>query len=520
MKQTLGLTPGITKIAGVIGVILLIAGGGVAIWRPESVFLSSLIWVVALLHLAVFFVGHFETMKGFSARRSTRLGADSLLMAGLFITILGILNFIAYRHSTRWDLSSAETFTLSPQTVRILKGLKDDLRLLAFFPERSDGGIAVRDLLESYRFQSRKVTVEMIDPDKKPHLAKQYNVTQYETVVVVAANGRTVTAKAADEQEITAAMIRVSHDAQKTVYFVEGHGEHSIKDEERSGYAMIAASMTQQGLLVKTVTLLAEKRVPDDAAVVIIAGPQRPFTPEERAVLSDFLARGGQLFALVDPAVATDLAPLFAEWGVALSDDQVVDPTSGLGGRVPIITPGSYPDHDITLKFDLATFYPLARSVAPSGAPDFDFEPILKTGTNSWKTAQMTDEITLDPAQDERGPITIGAVTQKKSDVTKDGTEPDPALGAQRARLVVIGDSDFATNNVVHSAGNGDLFQNVVRWLTDETDLIAIRPKEAKTTTLLISSQQAGALFMVSVLLLPIAILTSGWIVRRRRSRL
>lgn len=520
MKQTLGLTPGITKVAGAIGAVLVIAGGVVAVRLPEQVWTASLLLAVALLHLAVFFVGHLETMKGFSARRSTRLGADSFLMAGLFIAILVLLNFIAARHFMRWDLSSAETFTLAPQTVKILKSLKGDLRLLAFFPEKSNAGIAARDLLENYRVQSRKVTVEMIDPDKKPEIARQYKVTENETVVVVS-GGRTVAAKTADEPEITAAIIRASRDA-KTVYFVEGHGEHSIGDEERSGYAMIAASMTQQGLAVKTVTLLAEKRVPDDAAVLIIAGPKRPFAPEERSALSDFLARGGQLFALLDPAISTDLPPLFAEWGVALPDDQVVDPTSGLGGGVPIVSPGSYPDHEITRKFDLATFYPLARSVAASEAAGFDFEPILKTGKGSWKTDQMESEITLDPERDQRGPITIGAVSRKMSDAAATGADSEhPARsGANKARLVVIGDSDFATNNVVHAAGNGDLFQNVVRWLTDDTDLIAIQPKAVKTTTLLISAQEAGAFFMTSVLLLPIATLTSGWIVWRRRRRL
>ena len=340
MKLPLGFTPRVTKLAGLIGVILAIAGGVVALRLPEQVWTASLLCAVAVLHLAVFLFGHLETMKDFSARRSTRLGADSLLMVVLFIAILSLINFIAARHAVRWDLSSAERFTLSPQTVKILKDLKGNLRLLGFFSERSSDNAAVRDLLESYKFQSRKVTVEMIDPNRKPDIARKYNVT--EESVVVEFGGRTVMAKAADEPEITSAIIRASRD-EKTVYFVEGHGEHSIEDNERSGYAMIAASMRQQGLRIKTTSLLAEKQVPNDAAVVIIAGPKRPFAPEERAALSDFLKRGGQLFALVDPFGGADLAPLFAEWGIALSEDQVIDPTSGLGARCRLSPPATTP---------------------------------------------------------------------------------------------------------------------------------------------------------------------------------
>ncbi len=522
------INPRITRTSGWIGVMLIVAGGVVWNAMAEPGWIPTVLAALAALHLAVFFIGHFEALKAVSARRSTRLGVNSVLMVVLFIVILTLLNFISARHAARFDLSSAGDFTLSPQTIRLLKGLKKEVRVLAFFPERSPGVQAARDLLEGYRFQSSRVKYEIIDPDKNPERARQYKVTEPETLVVES-GAQIATAKAASEQEVTSALIRASRDTKKTLYFVEGHGEHALEEMERQGYSFLKVALEGQGFAVKALSLLAAKSVPNDAAVVVLGGPQRAFADVERAALGDYLARGGQMLVLLDPSVQTGLEPLLAQWGVRLQEDWVVDPTSGLGGMIPIVT--GYSDHEVTRKFDMATFFPLARSVTESGAAGFRFEPILKTGPSSWRTVQMKGDITLDPARDQKGPITIGAVVRKEEGGTQaDADAPDQsgATGhadgaspaASKARLVVIGDADFATNAIVRSAGNGDLFQNAISWLAEEKDLVSIRPKEGVGATLLLSVQQDHTLFAVSVLILPVAILVSGLTVWRRRRRL
>lgn len=516
------LTPRLIQISGALGVAFAVAGAVGYATAPQGVWIHTVLLLLSVLHLGVFFVGHFESFKSFSARRSTRLGANSVLIVLLFVAILAILNFIVARHPQRFDLTASGAFSLSPQTIQIVKGLKKEVRFLAFFPETGDKTQAARELFESYRFQSRKVSYEVIDPDKHPQVARQYNITQYETVVLESGK-RTVTAKEPTESGLTAALIRIGRESQKTLYFVEGHGEHAIGDDDRGGYSSMKEAMAGQGFAVKPLLLLGGGGVPADAAVVVIGGPRRPFAPEETDALSAFLKRGGRLFALIDPSTQANLDALLSQWGVTLRDDLVVDPTSGLGGTIPIVVPGSYPNHAITRQFELATFYPAARSVAPTTVAGFRFEPIIQTGKNSWRTTQTQGEITLDPERDEPGPITLGAAIQKTSPPKESDPENPEEVAASTdggARLVVIGDSDFATNAVAQSAGNGDLFQNVVSWLADEGDLVSIRPKEANTSTLLLSMQQGITLFLVSVVLLPLAILVWGLTVWRRRRRL
>ncbi|MFQ5949600.1 MAG: Gldg family protein, partial [Nitrospiria bacterium] len=199
-------------------------------------------------------------------------------------------------------------------------------------------------------------------------------------------------------------------------YFVEGHGEHSIEDTEREGYSFLKETLEKQGFAVKKLLLLSEKRIPEDADVVIIGGPQRPFTDEERMALENYLDGGGQLFVLLDPMVKTDLEQFFSKWGARLEEDIILDPMSGLGGAIPIINPGGYLPHEITKQFNLATFYPLARSVSfdTSLEDKFLFEPFLQTSQTSWLTKQVVGDLAIDPARDKKGPITIGGVISDK----------------------------------------------------------------------------------------------------------
>jgi len=507
---------GVVLLSGILGAVLGAAGFAAYLAWPDRVWIYMTLEGVAVVHLLVFLVAHFEMLKVFSRRRSTQFGANSLLMVLLVVAILAILNFIVSRHPVRVDLSGSGAFTLSPQTVDVLKNLKEEVRVLGFFAERGSAQNQARDLFENYTHQTSKFKYEMIDPDRRPEVARQYNITEYDTMVLKRGTASTML-RVVSESSLTSALIRVSRAVPKTLYFVEGHGEHALQDKERGGYSHLDESLVAQGFTIKPLLLLSEKKVPDDAAVVIVGGPQRPFAEEEWMALDGYLARGGRLFVLVDPIVQTGLSPFLEKWGVRLDNDLILDPTSGLGGVVPVVN--RYPEHEITRKFKLATFFPMARSVAfhtPPSDPSLRFETILQSNPSSWLTTQVVGDIAIDPERDKKGPITLGGLV-RYPDTPSDTPESDDRL---KMRLVVFGDADFATNGVASALGNGDLFQNVVNWLAEEKDLVSIRPQEAKTSTLLLSVQQTNTLFLVSVLIVPLTLLIVGLSIFRRRRRL
>lgn len=506
------------KLAGIGGGILGAGGIILSLVSPGWIRWVTVMEAVAFGLLAFFFIMHFEALKDFSRRRSTRFGANSLLMVILFLGILGIGDFLFSRHHLRLDLSEGGQFSLSPQTITVLKDLKKDVRMTAFFQEGSGSRAALKDLVDSYRYRTQKISVEFIDPDRSPAIAKKYGITAYDTTVLESGS-QEATVRNPTEQELTNALIRVTREGKKIISFVEGHGEHPVGNQEKDGYSLVKDSLEKEGYGVKSLLLLQEGQVPQETAVVVAGGPQKPFLPHEISALETFLSGGGQLLLLLDPETKQNLGGLLSAWGITLDKDIIIDPFSRLFGgdyTVPIVN--TYPTHPATQEFNLATFFPLASSLTfdPAKEKDFLFSPLAQTTPNSWGEKNLDLLLTRkvaqnNPQEDRQGPLTLAAAVTFK----KEGTS-----SSERARFVVIGDSDFAANGSFHFSGNGDFFLNVVSWLAQEEDLISIRPKETKGGPLFLSAQQGRVLLYFPVIILPASVLIVGLTIYRKRRRL
>lgn len=518
----MSLKKSFTAAIGVFGALFAIAGIFVYAIFGEMVWLYTTLEILAVIQLSIFSISHFEMLKDISSQRSTKFGVNSLLMVVIFIAILSILNFILARHEIRVDLSDGGTFSLSPQTELVLEHLEHEVTFIAFFTEQVNRqGQAnhqgrAKDLLKNYERHSPKVSYRIIDPDKKPGLAKQYGLKEYNKIVVES-GGRFIIARDLSEAGLTSALIRTSRKTKKTFYFVEGHGEHGIEETGRDGYSKIREALEQEGFTVKKHSLLTAGPIPEDSDVLIIAGPKRPYTDQELADLRRYLNQNGQLFVAIDPMQETALESFFLEWGILLRDDIILDPGSGLGPAIPTINPDGYLPHEIVQNFNLASFFPVTRSVSfdISKVNTYRFSPFLQSGENTWLTEQSEGELTVDAERDQKGPIIFGGVVTSNTGHTDSGTEQ-----LQQMRIVVVGDSDFGTNSVARAAGNGDLFQNIITWLADEGDLVSIRPQEIPTTTLLLNDKQMAVIFSVSVLILPIGIMSIGLVIWRKRRQL
>ncbi len=261
--------------------------------------------------------------------------------------------------------------------------------------------------------------------------------------------------------------------------------------------------------------------------MVVVAGPRTDFLAPEVEGLRRYLAKGGKLFLMLDPPDRADAAPpanliaLAREWAVEVGNGVVVD-VSGVGRllgtdeTVPVVA--SYPNHPIVDNFNLLTAYPLARPVtAVAGGVNSRFaQAFAETSGNSWaesdvKTMLTGGEIKFEEAAgDKKGPITIGAAVaaavenaapaEKKSD---DAPKPE-------TRVVVLGDSDFASNGVLGIQGNRDLFMNVLGWLAQDENLISIRPREAGDQRITMTSGQQTRVLLVVLLVIPALVLGNG----------
>lgn len=527
----------ILGIVGWLGTAIVFAAVVMRFLKPEwDQYASYAAWG-GLACLLLYTAGQWREIAVFFRRRQARYGA---LASASVLIVLGILiavNYLSSRQNKRWDLTENQQFSLSDQTVQLLRKLDAPVKFLVFDQEANFDRFRTR--LTEYEYHSNDVDVEYIDADKRPVQARQYEIQSYGTVVIEY-KGRRERVTSDREEDITNGLIKVITGEQKKVYFVQGHGEKSHTSTERDGYGSIAAGLGRDNYGVDGLVLAQHKEVPADASVVVVAGPKTDLLQGEADMLRRYLGRGGHVLLLVDPPEADGggqpvIEALLKEWAVDAGRNIVVD-VSGMGqligtdASVPVAA--SYPAHPITDRFNVLTAYPLARSVGPvsGGANGRSAQTIVETSPRSWAEADIKaigtgGEVELNQDKgDKPGPVSIGvAVSAPAADAA--GTTGDAAKDAKgeerkkpESRLVVMGDSDFAANFALGIQGNRDLFLNAVNWLAQQENLIAIRPKEAGDRRITLTARQQTGIFWMSLLVVPAAVLGLGiWTWSRRR---
>ncbi len=506
--------------------------GGI-VW-PQKMTLALVIGALGLAALAAHVVLNLSALKQSFRRKSFLYSGNLLLVVFLVLAILGLVNYFLSKNHYRMDFTTAKLHSLSGQSVSVLKNLKTDIAFKGFFREGNYGRAALENLLKIYAYHSDKIKYEFIDPDKNPGLVKRYDVTQDGTTIIEAGDkeSRITTTS---EEDVTNALIKATRAQKKVVYFLDGHGEESVEETGDNGFATAKTELEKLGYEAKKQTLALADRFPKDCALLVVPGPQKDLLPNEYETIRTYLKDGGRVLFMVDPETAT-LLPLFlADYGFKLENDIVVDTVSRLLGGdyfMPVVS--EYESHAITDKFGYATFFPFARSVEvgetkPEGAT---VTVLAKTSPNSWSERQLDQkEVKFTPDKDKQGPVGLAAVSVFKTKPAgpapaeaKPG-EPAPAEAAvkpepteKEARIAVVGDSDFAKNRYYGLSGNGNFFLNIANWLTEESDLIAIQPKTQTPRTIQLTPSQGRLLFLVSVIILPLAVLLLGvsvWVRRR-----
>jgi ABC-type uncharacterized transport system involved in gliding motility auxiliary subunit len=499
---------------GILGTVLAVAGLITYHLRPDLILAVTVVEGLALLCLTLYFLLHFETVKAFSGRRSTRLGANSLLMVLLFTTILVIVNFLASRHSVRWDLSENQNFTLAPQTYRVLRTLPKEVKITVFTREKDPGFQAYKERLESYRQASTKLAVEFIDPEKQPKMAQNYGIFRTDTAIFES-NGQTIRVTSPSEVELTGALLRISKDVKKRIVFVEGHSERSLEDKERTGLSVAKEALIKQGYEVGTLSLLQEAAVPSNTSVLVLAGPRRAVTKEEQDRIHAYVEKGGHLLVLVDPDTHTGLESLLGRWGLGLGSGVLVDLQDRLAqGDLTALLVRTFTEHEITQDLTSAVLFPLSRHITfdEQAGNAWDYVPLARTSPNSWAEMNLQGRVvSLNEEEDIKGPLPLAAALAPKK-APEEG-RPSPAI-------VVVGNSTFATNAYFNFPGNSDFFLHTTGWLAEERDLISIAPKEPALRPFTPNPLQERALLYVQVIFLPLMTFLTGMLVWRKRRRL
>jgi ABC-type uncharacterized transport system involved in gliding motility auxiliary subunit len=499
---------------GAIGAGLAAAGLIAYSLVPDKLWLVTFLEGSALACLLWFFATHFKRLKAFTAQRSTRMGANSALMIVLFIAILAIVNFLAARHSVRWDFSENQNYTLAPETHRVLRNLPRDVNITVFTREKDPGYQGYKERFDSYRQASPKLTIQFIDPERQPKVAQNYGITRTD-IAIFESGPQSVRITSPAEVEITGALLRVSKDTKKRLVFLEGHGERSLEDKDRGGLALTKEVLQKQGYDTASLSLLQESAVPENTDVLIIAGPRRTVTKEEKERIQAYVAKGGHLMVLVDPDTQSNMDDLLNVWGIELGRGVLVDLQDRLAqGDLTALLIRTFTDHEITHELTAAVLFPLARHLVfhEDKGKDWDYVPLARTSPRSWAETDIKGRVvSYNEKEDIQGPLALAAALSPKQ---------APEEGKPRPALVIVGNSSFASNGFINFPGNSDFFQRAIGWLTEEGDLISLTPKDPAVRPFVPNPLQERILLYVQVILLPAMTVLGGLLVWRKRRRL
>ncbi len=495
--------------------------------------------VMMLLHLVL----RFDAIARALGRRQLKYGGNAVLMSAAVLALLVGVNYFAGRHTKRWDLTKGQRFGLSDQSRKVVQGLKDDVELIYFLNQREQQVTKeAEDRLKEYAVASRRLKVAYVDPLKEPARAREHDLKAVPTLVLRRGDKtEKIQSASLTEQEVTNALIKLTREAKKKVCFLAGEGERSIDQTDEGGFSSLRAALEKNHYEVETISLIRENQVPQGCSLVVVGGPQKDPQPEVIDGLRGYVKSGGKALLMVEPELSEAFprfTTLLGEWGIEAKKDTVLEVYARLTAEGIVLRPDErivvqqYPFHEITKDFPFVMRLQTARSLVPATTPPTGVrvETLLQTSPNSWAETDLASLASpaLDEARDKRGPISIATTATievaqpspapDKTDANK--SEADKADEKKReGRVAAFGDSDFAANANLGYEGNQDFVLNTFAWLSEDEDLIAIRPRDPEDQRLFLTARQEKLVYGTALALLPGLCLFAGiyawW---RRRS--
>jgi ABC-type uncharacterized transport system involved in gliding motility auxiliary subunit len=442
--------------------------------------------------------------------RQTKYAAYATIYILIVLAVVVVANVLGDRYNKSYDGTSNKRYSLSEQTAKIVKGLKQDASITYFDQPR--GFEHAKDILDRYSNLSPKIKVEYVDADKQPELARQAGIKNYGTAVVQI-GARKEEAKSITEEGVTGAFIRDLKNNTRTVCFVAGSGEHQIDDSDRNGYSQLKDLLGKDEYTAKSINLLQKAEIPSDCTVLVVGGPGSDYQQPAVDAIKKYVEDGGRALFMLDPPLKMGrseiadndaLTKLLQSWGVTLQPDLILDLNPigqlvGLGPQVALVS--SYDSHPIVNEMKrTATGFPLARSLEVKNADKTNVQKLFSSSESSLATSNLSSpSVNPNDPKNKKGPMAIAAA----------GTYSTGKENSQ-GRFVVIGSSSWAANSFLRFNGNRDLALNTMNWLSSDEDLISIRPKEQDDRRIIMTRSQLMWVRTTSQFLLPLIVVVAG----------
>ena len=521
----------------------LFAAGSAAFLAGETIWIWAVFLGLGVVGLGTWVVLELARLRHFFTKRTTHEGLNALFTVVLALVLAVVVNLIARGYDWKKDFTKNRFYSLSEQTEKVLKGLKQEVRLKAFVNPVASG--EYQRAIDRYTYLSPNLKFSFIDIDRDPFATRRYDIKELNTLIVETDSRQEKIIVPTDdpkfEEKVTNAIIAVTKGDKKTVCFVAGHKESVLSDTGPEGLSEMKEKL-EIGRYKTREIFLATEGIPSVCEVVVMPGPRSALTDAELGTLESHVKSGGKVLLMVEPESSPKLKGFLANFGLDWRSGQTIvemDPRLRPHRGSPefpfVITYDT--TSEITKRFQgqpTLLSFPTPIEKATTVPNDFIVTSLFTSSANSFEISVarlMKASGALDVKGLRRGPISLAAtVTGKvqspqaaaKNDKPEGNKDEEPAKESNDAefRLVVVGDTNFATNALVRNVLNTDMFENILSWLAKEEDLIAIRPKESNASELRVSEFNSRLIAWVSVVIAPLGMWILGiavWL--RRRSK-
>ena len=477
-----------------VGFVLIICLGGL-------LFATSLTWYPFMW---ILLIGGFGGIASWAIIErkiildflTTRSSKNGLSMGALIIAVLCVLitvNFVSTRYSKTFDLSLTQQYTLSEQSKKIMDGLTEKLEIVYFYQDGLENvekdKKAFARLTKIFQDYSSRVSLQFVEINSKPALVKEFGATRPSGEPFLSFKSRKNRIEGLTEQDFVNAIIKVTRESFKTIYFISGHNERVIDQEKNSLSISSFANLIQKNAFkTQSINLFETGKIPDDASVVIIAGPTELFQKNEIAVLETYLQNGGRLLLFLENKFDGGLRPLLDQLGIELQNHFVANVFSSQVGSVvdlnqPTVGVQFAADHQITRMFTQnngVSFLQPASFIVKQNSATIKDDVLIQTPEAAVALAALSSSDYSGKPQ----PFTLA--------VEASGTY---ATSKKNFKVIAFSDVDVISNSLLFQRSNKDLMLNAVSYLAGETDLVAIAPKNPQISNILMKEPEFAQLF-------------------------
>ncbi len=433
---------------------------------------------------------------------------NNALFYFLIIVSAGLIAQLSVKYNTSYDWTNNDRHSLSSSSVSLLSQLKIPITISVFISPNNPLMSELEKLLSTYQAHSSLLTVDYINPDFEPEKVRQYNIQQ-QAEMVIKADDREQHVYDLSEQSLTNALISVSRQQERTLFFVEGHGERTPFNQANFNLSTFGGQLKMKGFKLQAINLISAQHIPLKSSVVVIASPERAWLQTEIDVLTSYINGGGNILWLSDPGNDSNLHQLALKLGLTISNSIIIDPNAEtLGIQDPefaLVT--EYAPHPISAATKSVTLFPQASPISKTSENNtWQYIPLLNSQSNTWLKSNIESRSAESNTQ---GPFQLGYLLTRS---IKPNQSPQ--------RIAVIGDGDFLSNSFIGNGANLQLGMAIMNWLAIDDQLISIPIKTTLDSQLDLSRNQSLIIGLGFLIVLPVILLLTGlviWLIRRKQ---